>query len=132
NGRMGDDSFSFAEWELIKRISPATPQQPIAAVMYARRIVSQIDGTAYLLLLREANKMDIHPGRDAVAEAMTALQEIPGGDPVLREQAVTNWLTIMAAYDRVAAAPKVTPAQSLRLIAARQQEISLGLVEFRA
>ncbi|HEV8378897.1 MAG TPA: hypothetical protein VGP99_08605 [Tepidisphaeraceae bacterium] len=132
DGRPQGDYFSFAEWELIRRISFATPQQPILAVMAARRMVSQIEATTYLLLLREARKMDIHPGRDAIQEAMTALAEIPGGDPVLREQAVTNWLTIMAAFDRVAAAPKVTPAQSLRLLAARQQEISLQLVEFRA
>src|SRR6185503_6283544 len=58
-GRMGEDSFSFAEWELIKRISPAAPQQPIVAVMAARRIVSQMEATTYLLLLREAWKMHI-------------------------------------------------------------------------
>src|SRR5437899_3332193 len=132
DGRQQMDYFSYAEWELIRRISAAFPQQPMIAVMAARRITSQIDGTTYMLLLREARKMDIHPGRDAVQEALTALQEIPGGDPVLREQAVANWLTIMAAFDRIASAPKVTPAESLRFLARQQQEISLQLVEFRA
>ncbi|HEV8608288.1 MAG TPA: hypothetical protein VGQ99_23340 [Tepidisphaeraceae bacterium] len=132
DGRPQTEFFSFAELPLIQRFTVAMPQQPIVAIMAARRVTSQIEATTYLLLLREANKMDIHPGRDAVQEALTSLQAFPGGDPVLRDQAVTNWLTIMAAFDRVAAAPKVTPAQSLRLLAQRQQEISLQLVEFRA
>ena len=125
--------FSYAEWELIKRINAAYPQNPRIAVEGARRIVQQIDGTTFMLLLREARKMDVHPGRDAVQEALTALQgEIPGGDPVLREQAVSDWMTIMAAFDRVAGAAKVTLAEALRFLARQQQEISLQLVEFRA
>src|SRR4051812_5522241 len=110
DGRPQADYFSFAEWELIKRIQFATPQQPIVAVMAARRLVSQMDATTFLLLLREARKMDVHPGRDMIQEALTTMADIPGGDPVLREQAVTNWLTVMSAFDRIASAPKVTPA----------------------
>src|SRR5437867_565006 len=123
--------ISLAEAPLFDRLSLATPQ-PIAAAIGARRIVSQIDATTYLLLLREARKLDIYPGRDAMQSALVNLQEVGAVDPVLRDQAVANWLTIMAAFDRVAAAPKVTPAQVLRLLARNQQEISLQLVEFRA
>jgi len=133
DGKQQFDYFSYAEWELIRRINAAYPQNPMIAVMGARRITSQIDATTFMLLLREAKKMDVHPSRDAVQEALTALQgEVPGGDPVLRENSVTDWLTIIAAYDRIAAAPKVTPAESLRFLARQQQEISLQLVEFRA
>src|SRR5258705_59553 len=59
-------------------------------------------------------------------------QNVRGGDPVMREQAITHWQTIMSAFDRIASAPKVTPAESLRFLARQQQEISLQLVEFRA
>jgi len=133
DGRQQFETFSYAEWELIKRIAAAYPQQPVIALMGARKITSQIDATTFMLLLREARKMDVHPSRDSVQEALTALQgEVPGGDPVLREQAVTDWQTIMAAYDRIAGAPKISPAESLRFLARQQQEISLQLVEFRA
>ena len=88
DGRQQFDSFSYAEWELIKRINAAYPQNPMVAVMGARRITSQIDGTTYMLLLREAGKMDVHPSRDSVQEALTALQgEVPGGDDVQRGRA---------------------------------------------
>ena len=123
--------LSFTEATLFDRLSQATPQ-PIAAMIGARRIVQQIDATTYLLLLREARKLDIYPGRDAMQNALANIQEIGALDPVLRDQALVNWLTILAAYDRIAAAPKITPAQSLRLLARGQQEISLDLVEFPA
>src|ERR1041384_6001606 len=36
DGRQQMDYFSYAEWELIRRIAAAFPQQPMVAVMAAR------------------------------------------------------------------------------------------------
>src|SRR4051812_20353507 len=48
--------ISLAEAGLFDRLAQATPQ-PMAAMIGARQIVSQIDPTTYMLLLREAKKL---------------------------------------------------------------------------
>src|SRR5213076_412034 len=68
-GKIGNDAIhsveyenARAEWELVKRMNFAMPQQPMMIAFAARRMVAQIEATTYLLLLREARKMDIMPG----------------------------------------------------------------------
>jgi hypothetical protein len=131
DGQQRPEFYSIAQISFLNRLGPAMQQNPFMAFSLSQKLVSDIDHTTYLLLLREAKKMNVQPGRDEVQETITNLGE-SGVDPVAREQAITNWLTVMAAFDRVASAPKVGPALSLRLAAQQQQQISLALVEFRA
>jgi hypothetical protein len=99
----------------------------------AMRQIRQMDATTYLLLLREAQRMDVHVSRDMVQSWLSnRLNVLPTNDPELRELAVTHWLTIQEAFDRLASAAKMSPADATQMIARGQEKISLAMVEFKA
>lgn len=102
------------------------------ATELAMRQMRQMDATTYLILLKEAQRMDVHVSRDMVQSWLVRLNVLPTPDPELRELAVTHWLTIQEAFDRIASAAKVSPADATQMIARNQEKISLAMVEFKA
>src|SRR5258706_1908722 len=65
DGRQQFDSFSYAEWELIRRINAAYPQNPMVAVAGGGGVPPPNDGTTLKLLVRGAEKKDGDPSPDS-------------------------------------------------------------------
>jgi hypothetical protein len=129
-GQPQQASFSLAEFLLADRLTPALGRE--GGLQAARIILKEMDATSYLLLLREAQKMDVRLGKDMAQAYVTMFADIPSQDPEAREQAMLNWLTVLEAFDRVANGVKISPAAAIHAVAENEQKISTKLVEFKA
>jgi hypothetical protein len=108
------------------------------AIQQTFQIAEGIDDLHYALLLREARRMNVHVPSDRVEDVLRTMEQngLLAGYPQYNRDAMTyslsNWLTILNAFDRVASIPKVSAPAATHAIAASQQRITLNLVEFPA
>lgn len=102
----------------------------------AMRIVRDMDATTFALLLREAQAMGVRASEDLLEYRMNDIfQGVNAPSPDMREAfdyALRDWLTILAAFDRVADAAKVSPASVEHLMADRMEQMALSMIEFKA
>ncbi len=107
----------------------------------ARRTVGSIDATTYMLLLHEARRTNAQVSPDQVQEFLKNLESQIEGissmatvsnsvEPELRDRAIEHWMMVVEAFARISSAVKATPAEALREMVAREEKISVALVEF--
>ncbi|MGE5610968.1 MAG: hypothetical protein ACM359_17085, partial [Bacillota bacterium] len=130
-------AFTLMELQIAGKIMPLyMAENPMRgyqeAMMRAQEIVRRIDPTNFLLLLKEAQRLNVRANPDIVKQVLAALQQIPTDDPELREQAVADWLTVMEAFDRVADSQKVSHVMAVQQVARDEEQIATKLVEFKA
>ena len=100
------------------------------------RIVREIEPMHYLLLLREADQMNVVVPDEMVDGLYKSLSEqlptVARNDEQFVKLTLRNWLRVLAAFDRVADSVKISPALAYHELAARGQEVALKLVQFNA
>lgn len=117
------------EQRLMGPMPYSLPQTTRAAI----GIAAGIDALSYMLLLREARQMEARVPEELVREAVERLSPLPREvAEVHAEQAVRHWLLVMEAFDRIAGAARISPAAAFHMMADREQQAQLRLVEFRA
>ncbi|MFI5381453.1 MAG: hypothetical protein ACHRHE_19315 [Tepidisphaerales bacterium] len=102
----------------------------------AREIAERIDPISFTLLLREAHRMNVQASADQVQEVLKRFQrkneEPTADDQFWQTRALTDWLTILAAFDRVAEVSRISPAMATWIAASSSERASLELIDFRA
>jgi len=132
--------FPVMELQLAARLAPAfaspdrnqSIQQALSA---ASQILRQIEPLDFLLLLKEAQRMNVRVSPDAVRQVLEQIEQNDRSapdNPALREKALADWMTVLEAFDRISASAKASQAMSVHLVAQSEQQVALKLVEFKA
>ena len=137
NGQPQYTLIPVMDIQLAGRLAPAipTPYREMAlqyALSTAKQILQQLDAMGFLLLLKEAERMNIRISNDEVQRIAGRVSELPTEDPAFRERVIHDWLMVFEAYTRMTDAVKVTPAMGVYLVAQEEQEVGVKLVEFKA
>jgi len=128
-----DARMTLPAQQIEQRLMGGMPYYLPQITFQARAIAAQLDALSYMLLLREARQMDARVPEELVRDAMEKLAPLPRDVAEIHaEQAVRHWLMIMEAFDRVAGAARISPAAAFHMMADREQQAQLRLVEFKA
>lgn len=160
-GKMGDERLRREEWDqarydremlskylLVQRQMPLMQYEFFArlqppqfannqeatenAFMMSRQLADHLEPLDLLLLLKEAQRMQVRVSPELVQAEMKEFTTLTADQRPGAEAAIGDWLRILAAFDRVAGAASISPALVTHMLAQTEEQVALEMVEFSA